>query len=252
MRTSKLLVSGLCVTANRPALLERAVAWWRAQEWPRKELVIVDGSRPDCRLDFSSASDVRHIVLEPDRDMGAKHNLALEAAQGDVLAYVDDDDWFSPRRIVRQLEPIAMGKATITGIKRDVVVYTPGGRFVRFRPPVFRGKVDAWVGNGNPEREGRRQGAKFPFHDGTAMFTRGALRHGVKHPALKVGQKLVFLNGLVDAGERAVAVPNLGLFVYVRHGANTWQYIANRVEVPAAEPTFVPQEVRDFWRRGVA
>jgi hypothetical protein len=83
------------------------------------------------------------------------------------------------------------------------------------------------------------------------MFTRRALRHGTRHPALQVGQKLVFLNSLMAAGERVEALPNQGLFVYVRHGANTWNYVARRVEVPAAEPTFVPADVRGFWRRGV-
>lgn len=246
------LVSGLCITANRPAFLEQAVEWWRAQKWPRKELVIVDGSRRELRLDFSAARDVRHVVLDPDLDMGAKHERALQEAQGEVLAYHDDDDWYHPMRLHRQLEPIALGKATVTGIKRDLVVYTPGGRFVRFKPQPFRGNLERWIGNGNPAQEGKRQGSQFGFHDGTAMFTRSALRHGVQHPPLKVGQKLVFLNGLMAAGEQVAVVRNEGLFVYVRHLANTWQYNARLVEVPAATPSFVPREVLAFWRKGVA
>jgi O-antigen biosynthesis protein len=248
MRFRNLLVSGLCVTANRPAFLDRAVAWWRAQEWPRKELVIVDGSRRELRLDFSAAADVRHVILEPDLDMGAKHNRAVAEAQGEVLTYVDDDDWFSPRRLVKQLEPIAMGRATITGIPRDLVVYTPGGRFCRFKAPELRGKLRGWLGNGF----GSKGGHKFQFHDGSAMFTRAALRHGATHPPLRNGQKVVFLDALLAAGERWEAVENQGLFVYVRHDANTWNYVARRVEVPAAEPSFVPEAIRAFWRRGVA
>jgi glycosyltransferase involved in cell wall biosynthesis len=248
MRFRQLLVSGLCVTANRPAFLERAVAWWRAQAWPRKELVVVDGSRRELRLDFSAARDIRHVVLEPDLDMGSKHNRALAEAQGEILAYHDDDDWFSPRRLVRQLEPIALGSASVTGICRDLVVYTPGARFVRFKPPALRGRVAEWVGNGNPILDGRREGARFGFHDGTAVFARSVLRHGAVHPPIKVGQKLVFLNRLVDAGERFATVPNDGLFVYVRHQTNTWNYVARRVEDAAPTPSFVPADVLAFWK----
>jgi glycosyltransferase involved in cell wall biosynthesis len=242
----ELLVSGLCVTANRPAFLERAVAWWQAQEWPRKELVVVDGSRKGLRLDLSKKSGVKHVILDPDESTGAKHNRALAEAQGEILAYWDDDDWWSPRRLVKQLEPIALGRASITGIPRDLVVYTPSARFVRFRSAGDRGPAKIWVGNALGIN------LRFRFHDGSAVFTRRALRHGVQHPPLKVGQKVVFLNGLIDAGERWAAVPNEGLFVYVRHATNTWNYVAHRVEVPATTPSFLPAAVVDFWRKGVA
>jgi len=246
MRFREVLVSGLCVTANRPAFLERAVEWWQAQEWPRKELVVVDGSAPGKRLNLAAARGVKHIVLDPDQDMGAKHNRALAEAQGDVLAYVDDDDWFSPRRLVKQLEPIALGKATITGIPRDLVAYTPGGRFVRFRAPKDRGPVKGWVGNA------LGLDLRFQFHDGSAVFHRRVLRHGVQHPPMRMGQKVVFLNGLIEAGEKWAAVPNDGLFVYVRHSDNTWNYVAHRVEIPALAPSFLPPSVVEFWRKGAA
>jgi glycosyltransferase involved in cell wall biosynthesis len=247
-----LLVSGLCVTANRPAFLERAVAWWRAQEWPRKELVIVDGSRRELRLDFSAAADVRHVVLEPDLEMGAKHNRAIAEAQGEILAYHDDDDWYHPRRLIKQLEPIAMGLATVTGIPRDLTVYTPGARFVRFAREIVTGPVLRWVGNGNELWKGKRQGARFGFHDGSAVFARSVLRHAIPHKPLQIGQKLVFLNDLLAKRERMVSVPNDNLFVYVRHGSNTWQYNARLVERPAPTPSWVPADVLAFWRRGVA
>ena len=246
------LVSGLCVTANRPAFLERAIAWWRAQEWPRKELVIVDGSKPQLKLDLSKQKDIVHSWRYPDEQMGAKHNRAMALAQGEVLAYHDDDDWYHPRRLIRQLEPIALGKATVTGIPRDLTVYTPGGRFVRFDRFVTMGPPLAWVGNGNELWRGKRQGARFGFHDGSAVFHRSVLRKGVVHAPLQIGQKLVFLNDLMHQGEKMVSVQNDKLFVYVRHGTNTWQYNARMVERPAPTPSWIPRDVLEFWRAGVA
>lgn len=242
---SNLLVSGLCVTANRPAFLENAVRWWRAQTWQRKELVVVDGSRRELRLDFSKARDIRHIVLEPDQDMGAKHNRALAEAQGGALCYVDDDDWFHPSRLVRQLEPLAEDRATITGIPRDYVVYVPGARFAKFKPFQKRGPISAWIGNAIG-------GWKGPFHDGTSLFARSVLRHGAKHPPLPVGQKVVFLNALIEAGEKAVAVRNHNLFIYVRHGMNTWRYVDRNAVETVEPPRWAPLDAMAFWRKGVA
>jgi glycosyltransferase involved in cell wall biosynthesis len=245
MKMSRLLVSGLCITANRPAFLERAVQWWSAQTWAFKELVIIDGSRKGLRLDLSARRGVRHVILDPDLDMGAKHNLALEEAQGDVLCYNDDDDWFNPRRIVRQLEPLAFDRATITGIPRDYVAYTPGARFAKFKPHKERGPVEGWIGNAIG-------GWKGNFHDGTALFARSVLRHGAKHAPLQVGQKVTFLNALIDKGEKVAIVRNEGLFVYVRHGGNTWQYVDDKAVETVAAPRWVPGAVVDFWRKGVA
>lgn len=245
MRMSNLLVSGLCVTANRPAFLEHAVRWWRAQTWPRKELVVVDGSRPGLRLDLSKVRDVNHVLLDPDLDMGAKHNLAIARAQGDALCYTDDDDWFHPRRVLRQLEPLAEDRATITGIPRDYVVYVPGPRFAKFKPFEKRGPISGWIGNAIG-------GWKGPFHDGTALFARSALRHGAAHPPLPVGQKVVFLNTIIDAGERCAAVRNDGLFIYVRHGKNTWRYVDRKAVDAVDRPAWAPTDAISFWRKGVA
>ncbi len=245
MRMTNVLVSGLCVTANRPAFLERAVRWWRAQTWPRKELIVVDGSRKDRRLDLSGARDVKHVILEPDLDMGAKHNRAVDEAQGDVLTYYDDDDYRAPRCLIRQLEPLAFDRATITGIPRDYVVYTPGARFAKFKPIRERGPIAGWIGNAIG-------GWKGPFHDGTALFARSVLRHKPKHPPLAVGQKVIFLNHLIDAGEKCAAVRNEGLFIYVRHGTNSWQYVDRRAVVTVPAPAWAPADAVDFWRKGVA
>ena len=243
------------VTKNRPLFVRKSIEWFRAQTWPYKELVIVDDSPPEKRLDFALSSDIKYVVPKEPLHIGEKHDRAIKEAQGDVLAYWDDDDWFSPRRLIVQMEPIALGQASITGIPRDLVVHTPGATFARFKPVRTKASLKSWIGNGNDGWEGngwKPVYANFGFHDGCAMFTRRTLRHGLKHPPLRAGQKVDFLNGLVRKGERVIVIPNDKLFIYVRHGRNTWTYSEERIEVPIQVPLWVPEDAVSFWRKAVA
>jgi glycosyltransferase involved in cell wall biosynthesis len=245
------LVSCLMVTCDRPRFVLKAVEWFKAQTWARKELVVVDDSRRHLRANLSAERLVRHAVLEDGHDMGAKHNLAVELAQGEVLAYNDDDDLFMPRRLVTQLSPIVEGRVDMTGIPRDLIAYVPSARFVRFKPPARRGAVSTWIGNGidrvGPDGE-RPIAARFSFHDGSAMFSRASIPDGVKHPPVRVGQKVFFINEMIAAGARTETVPNNRLFVYVRHGSNTWNYVAKLLEIPAERPRWVPEDAVSFWK----
>lgn len=253
--SSNALVSALMITHGRPGFVLKAVEWFQLQTWQRKELVIVDDSTPDKRPDLSRVRGVRYVVPERPMHIGEKHDRAVEEAQGDVLTYWDDDDWFSPRRIVTQLEPIVLGRATITGIPRDLIVHAPGAQFAKFKPVKTKESLKTWIGNGNDGWAGngwKPVYANFGFHDGCAMFSRHVLRHGSKHPPLKAGQKVEFLNSLVRKGEKVVVIPNEKLFIYVRHGLNTWNYVESRIEVPVSPPPWAPADAIAFWRKGVA
>lgn len=91
-------VSIICRTVFRETLGD-ALATVAAQSWPAIELIIVDatgkGQAPDG-LDRS-----RYVLVNQhsplDRPQAA--NAGLQAATGDYLLFLDDDDWISPDHI---------------------------------------------------------------------------------------------------------------------------------------------------------
>jgi glycosyltransferase involved in cell wall biosynthesis len=90
------LVSVVLPTRNRPALLERAVASVRAQEYGNWELVVaVDGGSGETHrvLDRLAAEDerIRVVRIEPSGHAAAR-NAALAAATGELVCYLDDDN----------------------------------------------------------------------------------------------------------------------------------------------------------------
>lgn len=237
------LVSALCITHGRPRYLEMAVKLFQAQTWARKEMIVVDDSPPELRPRLRGPG-IKYLALDARMNMGEKHNVAMRAAQGELLAYWDDDDYFGPRRFAVQADPILRGKATISGFVRDHVAQLAGPGapyFVKFLPQHRRPRPEAWLMNGVGKY-------RLGMHDGTAMFSREVMRHGLVHPPFIVRQKVVFLDSLAALGEKWKDLPAADHFVYVRHKRNTWKFKEDAVLERVPRPWWFPEAVLSFWR----
>lgn len=101
------LVSCLCLTYARPQLLREAVWCFLQQDYPHKELVVVN-DHPEPIAMEREYPGVRLLNL-PERlpNLGQKRNLSVQEAWGEILLIWDDDDLYLPWRIsetVRHLE----------------------------------------------------------------------------------------------------------------------------------------------------
>ncbi|MCB0253958.1 MAG: glycosyltransferase family 2 protein [Anaerolineae bacterium] len=103
----QLLISCLCVTENRPAFMPWLLWCFDRQRWPRRELVIVDSSAEPFTA--GERDDVRVLSAPSGMGVAAKRNLALEAAQGDIITWFDDDDWQHPDRLTLLADALAAG-----------------------------------------------------------------------------------------------------------------------------------------------
>jgi glycosyltransferase involved in cell wall biosynthesis len=95
-------ISVLLPTYGRRHILPRTIASVLAQDEKYFELIVVD----DCSVDdtgtyLASLSDPRIRVLKPPKNLGTAgaRNLGLEAAQADIVAFLDDDDVYLERRL---------------------------------------------------------------------------------------------------------------------------------------------------------
>ncbi len=88
------LVSCLCVTENRSAFIPW-LAWnFAKQDYPRRELVVVDSSDVPCKL-----PGVTVVSCARGTSVARKRNIALAAARGTFVTWFDDDDWQHPRKL---------------------------------------------------------------------------------------------------------------------------------------------------------
>jgi glycosyltransferase involved in cell wall biosynthesis len=109
------LVSCIMPTCDRRAFVPDAVAGFLAQDYPNLELVVVDdGSDPIRDL---LPADPRIVYVRPAKrqSVGAKRNLACAQARGEIVVHWDDDDWYPPSRVTRQVRALVERGVDVCG-----------------------------------------------------------------------------------------------------------------------------------------
>ena len=135
-------------TRDRRPFVAQAVTQFLAQDYRDRELIIVDDG-DDAIADLLPADDrirsIRLIRLDRRATIGAKRNIACEAAAGDVIAHWDDDDWMADWRLTYQVTALAEHAADVCGLSR-IFFYESAGRraWVYTYPP----GGNPWVAGG--------------------------------------------------------------------------------------------------------
>lgn len=93
------LVSCLCPTYARPQMLREAIWSFLQQDYPNKELVVVNDHPEPILLDQEYDGVVIHNIPERFPSLGAKRNHVVQVASSDLLLNWDDDDLYLPWRI---------------------------------------------------------------------------------------------------------------------------------------------------------
>jgi glycosyltransferase involved in cell wall biosynthesis len=225
---SKWFVSCVMPTTQRRAkFLSLSIRSFLSQKWKEKELLIVgDPGYPVALPEFAkNRGDIRVIYAGP--MLGIKHNVAKAEARGRYVAKTDDDDFYGPRRLLRQMEPIAIGGADCTAFPNSFAFDLESGK---------------WYQSNNKIR--------YPFHDATFVFDKercSAIDFGNRWG----GEGLVFARRLRLNGLTLSVIPNLADFVYMRHGRNTWRFYIGKFYRLAKRPSFFPASLEAEYRNAI-
>lgn len=98
-------VSAIIPTYNQARYLEGAVASALGQTEPPTEVIVIDdGSTDNTAVVLRGFADRVRVIRQSNRGVAAARNVGAERARGDLLAFLDSDDVWFPRKLERQKE----------------------------------------------------------------------------------------------------------------------------------------------------
>jgi len=104
-------LSAIVCVRNGAARIGRALASIRDQIRPPDEIVLVDGHSTDDTLAVALAvADVR-VVVQPGAGLANARNAGIAAASGDLIAFLDHDDRWTPDKLAIQVPLLAGDEA---------------------------------------------------------------------------------------------------------------------------------------------
>lgn len=184
-------------TANRRRFVPRAIGCFLRQDYPNKELVILDDGADSVADLIPDDPQIRYLRLTGKRTLGKKRNECVEASRGDLIMHWDDDDWHAPRRIRSQVEALLKADAEICSVTQMLYYEMATGAVWLYHYPT--GKTPKWVA-GNAMLYTRAFWKRSPFPDiQVASDTRFIFNHKL---------------------DRAVVLDDLGLYVAMIHASN--------------------------------
>lgn len=134
---SKPKVSLVMPTYNRLQYIPVAIRSFLQQTYLNIELIIVNDGEYLPRLPLDS----RILCINTNSKMstGTKRNLGAEAATGDIIANLDDDDWSLAHRIETQVLHLENSQKAVTGYNVTVCYDEKSKNFYRNQggPPYF-------------------------------------------------------------------------------------------------------------------
>jgi glycosyltransferase involved in cell wall biosynthesis len=239
-RASWPLVSCIMPTYNRRAFVPLALEYFLRQDYPNRELIIVDDGDDGIGDLTQNLPNVRYHRLRGRKSIGAKRNFACQQAQGEFIAHWDDDDWYSSDRLRYQMMPLIAGDADITGLENAYVLQLPGGDFWTTKPRLHE---QLFVGN---------------VHGGTLVYRKQLLADGLRYPEINLAEDAYLLRYATRRGKRLLRLANPGVFIYIRHGTNAWREFApGRFLNPAGwqriePPPILPAPILDAYKHAAA
>lgn len=128
MTTSPPHVSVVIPMFNRAATIQRAVNSALAQSFRNIEVIVVDDASSDDSVAIVTAIDDQRVrLLRRDRNGGASaaRNVGVAAARGELVAFLDSDDEWFPRKLEIQVTALESAPAGVgvscTGVEMHLL-----------------------------------------------------------------------------------------------------------------------------------
>ncbi len=140
------LVSCIMPTCNRRQFVPDAIRYFLRQDYPNKELLIVDDGS-DCIADLVPQQEqIRYIRLHQRMKLGEKRNFCVRQSKGDYIMHWDDDDWMAPWRIRYQMQELLASNNRVCGLREMLFCEKTTGKCWLYKYPP---NAKPWLAGGS-------------------------------------------------------------------------------------------------------
>lgn len=124
------LVSVCTPTFNRRPFIQNMFECFRNQDYPKSKIewIIVDDGT-DKIGDLIKEADIPQIKYYEVNDkmpLGAKRNFMHQQVKGDIIVYMDDDDYYPPERISHAVETLLDNPDALCAGSSEIYIYFKG------------------------------------------------------------------------------------------------------------------------------
>lgn len=219
---SQALVSVVVATYRREDALKRALFSLGEQTYPNMEIVLVDDSAEDSWhekvgliVDAFRTSyphlPFQHITNSENLGSAKSRNAGIEAAEGEFVTFLDDDDVYLPEKVQHQVSEMVRQKAdySITDLK----LYNENDQLIDTRSRNY-------IQNTDPEQLMRYHLMYHMTGTDTMMFRKEYLLAIGGFSPIDLGDEFYLMEKAIAQGGKFVYVPVCDVKAYVHTGEN--------------------------------
>ena len=137
VNTKKYPFVSICTpTFNRRPFIPIAIKCFENQTYPRDKMewIIVDDGTDKIEDLVAHLPYVRYFKYDEKMTLGKKRNISNEKAKGDIIVYMDDDDYYPPDRVKHAVERLLESKALCAGSSAMFIYFKHIDKMYQFGP----------------------------------------------------------------------------------------------------------------------
>lgn len=137
-KLAKLPTVSICTpTFNRRPFVPVMIKCFEHQTYPKNKIewIIVDDGTDKIEELVTHIPQVKYFKYDEKMTLGKKRNLLNEKATGDIIVYMDDDDYYPPERISHAVEMLRKTpKALCAGSSAMFIYFKHINKMIQFGP----------------------------------------------------------------------------------------------------------------------
>lgn len=130
-------VSVCTPTFNRRPFISAMISCFNHQDYPqdRMEWIIIDDGTDPIEDLIASHPRVKYFKYDTKMTLGKKRNLLHEKSRGEILVYMDDDDYYPPQRVSHAVHMLTTRPDALCAGSSEIYIYFKHiGQMKRFGP----------------------------------------------------------------------------------------------------------------------